>query len=180
MILHLWFWSWHIDTYCMWHSSGQVRDTGSPSKATEVAACHSLEFDQFRPAGLGLASMWLRLWTEVFVPTYYNGPSYAATCAGCFLSFSVVSVALTSCKQSLWGSSFQDAVFFWALRDGRTCSTTCEFQAPQIRACMALSHLKLNSWKHHQWMCSGECLARKDNSNHRRSYLQNLSSFWKC
>ena len=45
----------HIDTYCMWHSSGQVRDTGSPSKAMEVAACHSLEFDQFcpDPAGLG-------------------------------------------------------------------------------------------------------------------------------
>lgn len=54
-------WLWHIDTlihidtYCMWHSSGQVRDTGSPSKAMEVAACHSLEFDQFcpDPAGLG-------------------------------------------------------------------------------------------------------------------------------
>lgn len=40
----------------------------------------------------GFPSMWLRLWTEVFVPTYYNGLCCAAICAGCFLLFNVVSV----------------------------------------------------------------------------------------
>ena len=99
-----------------------------------------LEFGHFCPARLDqLPIRVLRLWTEVFVPTYYNGPCCAATGAGCFLLFNVVSVSSPYFLQSLQIFLFQDAVFGKPpLRDGRTCSMTCEFQAPQIRARMAL------------------------------------------
>ena len=142
-------WLWHIDTlihfdtYCMWHSSGQVRDTGSPSKAMEVAACHSLEFDQFcpDPSGLGASHPcglgYERKCSCPPITTDRVVLQFVLAVSCCLMLFLYVRspYLLQTDSPEIFISG---CIFLSPLRDGRICSTTCEFQAPQIRACMAL------------------------------------------